>query len=160
MSGMVEAIAISARAEGSMELHEVVTATAGHGLQGDRYAEGAGTFSDTPGGGRDLTLIEAEALDQLLAERGVRLATDEHRRNVTTRGIDLNALVGKRFLVGEVLCEGVRLCEPCDHLEGVTGKPVMRALVHRAGLRAEVLTDGIIRIGDVVMEATAAVAAD
>lgn len=160
MNGIVEAIAISADAEAPMQLRQDVVATQGQGLEGDRYASGAGTFSGTPGGGRHLTLIEAEALETLLAERGIGLALDEHRRNLTTRGIDLNALVGKRFAIGEVLCEGIRLCEPCEHLEEVTGKPVIAPLIHRAGLRADILTDGVIRVGDVVMEAAATAVAD
>jgi len=158
MNGIVEAIAVSTQAEKAMELRQSSVAVAGRGLDGDRYAIGIGTYSDTPGGGRDLTLIEAEALDMLRAERGVSLAPDEHRRNVTTRGLDLNALVGKRFAVGEVLCEGVRLCEPCDHLEALTGKDVLQPLVHRGGLRANILVGGVVRVGDAVMEAPAAVA--
>lgn len=158
MNGIVEAIAVTSNAEGRMAVRENATATVGRGLEGDRYAVGAGTFSDTPGGGRELTLIEAEALDMLHAESGVTLGVDEHRRNLTTRGIDLNALIGKRFLVGNVLCEGIRLCEPCDHLEALARKPVLRPLVHRGGLRANILTGGVIRIGDAVAEVPAAVA--
>jgi MOSC domain-containing protein YiiM len=153
MAGIVEAIAVTGQAEGSMELLDDAQATAGRGLSGDRYFSKEGTFSNDPGDGRDLTLTEAEALETLRAEWGITLRPDEHRRNLTTRGIDLNALVGRRFYVGEVLCEGIRLCEPCEHLEALTGRQVMRPLLHRAGLRANILAGGIIRVGDAIAEA-------
>src|SRR5882762_5095587 len=105
---------------------------AGIGLEGDRYATGRGHFSGTPGTGRALTLIEAEVLESL-------------RESL---GIALNALVGRRFRIGGVLCEGKRLCEPCRYLEGVVSKPLLDPLSHRGGLRADVLEDGEIRIGD------------
>ena len=97
--------------------------------------------------GHDLTLIEAEALEELMLPEGP-LAPEAARRNVVTRGIDLNALVGKRFRIGDVDCLGQRLCEPCAHLERLTRPGTLRALVHRGGLRADVLTDGVIRLGD------------
>jgi MOSC domain-containing protein YiiM len=152
MDGVVEFVAIGAAAGEAMELHDRATASAGKGLDGDRYGSGAGFFSDAPGGGRDLTLCEAEALDAVLAEHQIRLGPAEHRRNLTTRGIDLNNLVGKRFMVGEVLCEGVRLCEPCEHLVELAGKDVLAPLLHRAGLRANLLSSGVIRIGDRIAE--------
>jgi MOSC domain-containing protein YiiM len=120
---------------------------------GDRYFDGRGTFSSAHARGHDLTLIEAEALDGLDLPAGP-LAPELTRRNVLTRGVDLNALVGQRFRVGDVECVGRRLCEPCAHLERLTtqaGRPgTLRALIHRGGLRADVLTDGEIRVGDVV----------
>ena len=91
--------------------------------------------------------MEAEQLEALeLSARSTAAA----RRNVVTRGIDLNALVGRRFRVGEVECLGQRLCEPCAHLQRLTAPGTLRALVHRGGLRADVLTDGTIRVGDAV----------
>jgi MOSC domain-containing protein YiiM len=158
MSGTIEAIAVSGAAEGLMALMDNATAVAGRGLDGDRYELGLGTYSNDPGDGRELTLIEAEALDSLLAQGGIALSPAEHRRNLTTRGIDLNALVGKRFYAGAVLCEGVRLCEPCDHLVAVCGKDVLAPLVHRGGLRANILAGGVINVGDVIAEAPVAVA--
>jgi MOSC domain-containing protein YiiM len=126
-------------------------ARAGRGLEGDRYFDQRGTFSNAHGRGHDLTLIEAEALDTLTLPVG-QLAPAEARRNLVTRGIDLNALVGKHFRVGGVDCFGQRLCEPCAHLERLTaeaGKPgTLRALIHKAGLRADVLSDGEIAVGD------------
>jgi MOSC domain-containing protein YiiM len=130
---------------------ERATAAAGRGLEGDRYFDGRGTFSSAHARGHDLTLIEAEVLDALVLPGG-RLAPEEARRNLVTRGIDLNALVGARFTVGDVECLGQRLCEPCAHLERLTaaaGKPgALRALIHKGGLRADVLADGEIRVGD------------
>ena len=123
----VEAIAIAPAAEAPMALVEHATARAGRGLEGDRYVDGEGTFSNPHSRGHDLTLIEAEVVDEL----GV--APEVPRRNVVTRGIDLNALVGRRFRVGEVECEGQRLCEPCAHLQRLTEPGLLRALVHRGG---------------------------
>ncbi len=149
-SGRVEAIALAARATGPVVLVPEAQAAAGRGLVGDRYEAGAGTFTPVRGGGRgyDLTLIEAEVLDQLVLPDGRRLEYDEARRNLITRGVDLNSLVGRRFQVGNVECFGQRLCEPCAHLERLTTKGVLRGLIHRGGLRADILTDGHIRVGD------------
>ena len=150
-AGTVEAVAVAAAAEAPMVTVERGMARAGRGLEGDRYCDGRGTFSDAHDRGHDLTLIEAEVLDDLELPEG-RLAPAEARRNVVTRGIDLNALVGERFTVGDVECFGQRLCEPCAHLERLAaadGKPgTLRALIHKGGLRADVLSDGEIRVGD------------
>lgn len=130
---------------------ERVQAVAGVGLEGDRYAARTGTWSPDPPADRDITLIEAEVLEDLAATDGIVLAAGESRRNVTTRGIRLNELVGRRFRVGEVECEGTRLCEPCQHLTDFLGKPILRPLVHRAGLRAKILTSGEISVGAAVI---------
>ena len=96
-------------------------------------------------------MIAAEALEALFAETGIELSAAESRRNVLTRGVDLNALVGRRFRVGEVECEGIELCEPCSHLEGLTKPGVLRGLVHRGGLRAAIHRGGEIAVGDPVV---------
>jgi MOSC domain-containing protein YiiM len=149
-NGKVEAIVIAPEAEAKLVTMPAANAHAGRGLEGDRYCKRRGTFSTDHGRGHDLTLIEAEVLDELSLPGG-RLAPEEARRNIVTRGIDLNALVGKQFRVGDVECFGQRLCEPCAHLERLTtatGKPgTLRALIHKGGLRADVLTDGEIRVG-------------
>jgi len=152
MSGTVEGIFITAGAGQPMTSLAEAKAVAGSGLDGDRYAAGVGHYSDTPspGGGRELTLIEAEVLESLRSELHVTLLPDECRRNVVTRGIRLEDLIGKHFRVGEVLCEGIRVCEPCVYLEGLTGKSVNAPLVHRGGLRANILEDGTLRIGNSV----------
>jgi MOSC domain-containing protein YiiM len=146
-SGRVVALALAEEAEAPMVVVEEAVARAGRGLEGDRYFDGHGTFSNAYARGHDLTLIEAEALEELKLSSG-RLAPEEARRNVVTSGIDLNALVGKRFVVGEVECFGQRLCEPCAHLERLTEPGTLRGLIHRGGLRADVLTDGTLRVGD------------
>jgi MOSC domain-containing protein YiiM len=146
LRGHVDAIAVAEVATGPMRLVDQARAFAGRGLDGDRYAAKAGTFTPAISGGRgyDLTLIEAEVLDQLLLPEGHRLGYAEARRNIITRGIDLNTLVGRRFRIGNVECLGQRLCEPCAHLERLTTKGVLRSLIHRGGLRADVLSDGLI----------------
>src|SRR4029453_2552371 len=129
-SGRVEAIALAARATKPVVLVPQAQAVAGRGLVGDRYEAGVGTFTPARGGGRgyDLTLIEAEVLDQLVLPNGRRLEYGEARRNLITRGVDLNSLVGRRFRVGNVECLGQRLCEPCAHLERLTAKGILRPL--------------------------------
>ena len=145
--GMVELIALAAEAEGPIRAVSEAKAVEGRGLLGDRYERGAGTFSDPRGRGYDLTLVEAEALEELSA-KGVELAPIEARRNLVVRGIALDDLIGRRFQVGEVECFGQRRCEPCSHLERLTQPGVLRGLVHRGGLRADVLSSGRIRPGD------------
>ena len=144
-AGTVEAIAVAADAEATVVLVDQALAVAGRGLEGDRYFDGRGTFSNEHARGHDLTLIEAEVLDQL------HLTVGAARRNVATRGIDLNALVGERFRIGAVECVGRRLCEPCAHLEQLAVPGILRSLVHRGGLRADVLGRGTIRVGDPVV---------
>ena len=145
--GTVELVALAAEAEGPMREVSSAEAVEGRGLRGDRYERGAGTFSNPGGRGYDLTLVEAEALEEL-ADKGVELAPAEARRNLVVRGIALDDLIGRRFKVGEVESLGQRRCEPCSHLERITQPGVLRGLVHRGGLRADVLSDGEIRVGD------------
>jgi MOSC domain len=147
--GTVELIALASEAEGPMRAVSSAEAVKGRGLLGDRYERKAGTFSNPKGGGYDLTLVEAEALEELSA-KGVELSPIEARRNIVVRGIALDDLIGRRFRVGEVECYGQRRCEPCSHLERLTQPGVLRGLVHRGGLRADVLSVGTIRTGDSV----------
>ncbi|TMA23537.1 MAG: MOSC domain-containing protein [Deltaproteobacteria bacterium] len=146
--GRIEAIHLSVGEGEPMVAASRVRVVAGIGLEGDRYAVGRGHFSKSPGTGRALTLVEGEVLDSLCEALGVSLQPGESRRNLTTRGVALNDLVGRRFRVGAVLCEGMRLCEPCRYLEGVTGKPLLEPLLHRGGLRADVIEGGQIHVGD------------
>ena len=141
LSVVVEAIHLGA--EGAPELRPVesVTAVAGQGLEGDRHFHPEGAAP-----GQALTLVEAENVESVGLEPGAT------RRQVTVRGVDLNALVGKRFRVGEVECVGVELCEPCTHLESMTRPGIIKELVHRAGLNADIVTGGTIRVGDPVVE--------
>lgn len=146
-AGTVEAIHIAPAAGAPMVAVERVRATADVGLDGDRYAVRAGRYSEDDRTDRDITLIEAEVIEDLAATDGIVLAAGETRRNVTTRGIRLNELVGRRFRIGDVECEGTRLCEPCQYLTDHVGKPILGPLVHRAGLRAKLLTSGDIGVG-------------
>jgi hypothetical protein len=148
LRGTVAALAVASAAEAPMQLVGFAGAMAGRGLEGDRYAAGAGTFSPRADRrpGYDLTLMAAEVLDELTAA-GQVLDFAGTRRNVLTRGIDVNALIGRTFRIGDVLCEGRRPCEPCAHLERLSGPGVLRPLIHRGGLRADIRTDGEIRLG-------------
>ncbi|HEY6836817.1 MAG TPA: MOSC domain-containing protein [Gaiellaceae bacterium] len=147
--GRIEAILTAPDAESPLRRVEWAEAVAGRGLEGDRYFDGRGTFGG-PGHGYQLTLVEAEVLDS------IDLPWEQARRNIVTRGIALNALVGHRFTVGPVECVGRRLAEPCAHLERLTRPGLLRPLVHRAGLRADILRGGPISTGDQVAPATAA----
>src|SRR5262245_34283182 len=142
--GSVAGILVAAEAEAPLVAVESVVAIAGRGLEGDRYAAGRGTFSK-PGRGYQLTLVEAETLDEL------GISWERARRNVVTRGVGLNALVGRHFQLGEAECIGRRLCEPCAHLERVSGPGLLRPLVHRGGLRADILSGGLIAVGDALV---------
>jgi hypothetical protein len=141
-AGTVAGLLVAPEAEAPLVAVDTVVAIEGRGLEGDRYAAGRGTFSG--GRGYELTLVESEVLDEL------GLAWPLARRNVVTRGMPLNPLVGRRFRVGEVECIGRRLAEPCAHLEKLSGAGLMRPLVHRAGLRADILAGGTIHVGDAV----------
>ena len=151
--GSVVSIHISPAAGQPMETVPEARAVAGRGLEGDRYALGTGHYSGKPGeGGRELTLIETEAL-QALPVLGVKLGAAESRRNIATTGVALNHLVGREFWVGAVKLRGTRLCEPCKYLDGLTQDGAMATLIHRGGLRAQILTDGLIRGGDTIKPA-------
>ena len=143
--GAVEGLWIAPAAGQPARAVTSVMALGGKGLDGDRHVAGTGTFpSGLPGSA--LTLIEAEVCDSFTPP----LQADEHRRNIVTRGIDLNSLVGHEFTISVVRCRGMRLCEPCRVIAGYADRPVLRPLVHRGGLRADILVDGSISIGDPV----------
>ncbi len=125
-----------------------VRAVAGRGLEGDRYFHKTGTFSSSPGNGRDVTLIESEAIDSVARDCGRQLEYIDTRRNIVTRGVALNDLIDKEFRVGDVRMLGVRLCEPCK--VSFPDADVKNGLVSRGGLRADILNDGVISIGDSV----------
>ncbi|MFD1645731.1 MOSC domain-containing protein [Haloarchaeobius litoreus] len=147
-AGTVEAIHIASESGEPVEPVERVEAVAETGLRGDRYFDEGGTFSDgTP---RGITLIEAEAIEAAETDYGVDVSDGRHRRNVTTRGVALNHHVGEEFTVGDAVCRGVELCEPCSYLEGLTEDGVARSLVHRGGLRATIVESGTLAVGDTV----------
>lgn len=150
-SGHVEAIYRFADSGAPGELLDSARLMAGIGVEGDRYALGKGYFQGDDRWGQALTLIEAEAVEFLEAEHGIKIPASDARRNIVTRNIDLNALIGKRFRVGGILCQGSRLAEPCAWLQKTTPKGTLRGLVHRGGLRADILEDGVIKQGDEII---------
>jgi MOSC domain-containing protein YiiM len=127
-----------------------IQVVAGKGLEGDRYAMKLGTYSNDPGSGRDVTFIEIEAFEALRRDYQIALEPGSARRNIVTRGVALNHLVGVEFTIGDALLRGTRLCDPCAHMEKLTVKGAMRGLIHRGGLRAEIIRGGVIRIGDAI----------
>src|SRR3990170_7918877 len=129
---------------------EEVRAVAGRGLEGDRYFSGDGPYPKTRGTGRQITLIELETMEALERDYELKIEPGQARRNVVTRGVALNHLVGREFSVGEVVLRGLRLNEPCNHLAGLTDEKVKQGLVHRGGLRADIVSGGVIRVGDEV----------
>jgi MOSC domain-containing protein YiiM len=151
-TGRVVAIRIARVAGAPMASVERVAAHAGGGLEGDRYHKGTGEWSPSPGAGRGLTLVSADTLDQAnLDNPGLNVGAVDTRRNVEVRGVDLEGLVGREFTIGALRCVGIRLAEPCTYLEGLIGRPVIRALTHKAGLRADILADGEIAVGDPIL---------
>ena len=151
MARVVE-ILIASNPSAPVSAVEQVRAIPGRGLEGDRYAEGKGTFSvhpQKPDG--ELTLVQQEHVDAFVAASGIPFTARDARRNLVTVGVDLNALVGKEFRVGEVLIRGLRLCEPCNYLAKQTSPEVLRGLLHKGGLRAQILSEGVIRIGDTLI---------
>ena len=137
----VEAIHLGAPGERELRTVESVQAVAGKGLQGDRHFQADGAAP-----GQALTLVAAEVVEE------VGLRPGETRHQVTVRDVDVNGLIGKRFRVGEVECFGVEPCEPCRHLEEMTRPGIIKALTHRAGVNADILVGGVVRVGDPVIE--------
>ena len=142
--GSVKSIHITGVIAEPMTSVDEVRAVAGKGLEGDRYFD-----SDKPDS--ELTLIEAEAIEAMEAESGVKLDYGDARRNIVTRDVPLNHLVGAEFTIGDVKIRGIRLNEPCNHLAEMTDRKVLPSLVHRGGLKARILNDGAIRVGDAIL---------
>ena len=150
-TGRVDSIHIADTAAAPMRAVESVRAIPGRGLEGDRYYNENGTYSNfRPNPDQEVTLIEAEVLETLAREHGIALAAGASRRNITTHGVALNQLVGCEFSVGAVRLRGIRLCEPCGHLQRLTQDGIVRALTHRGGLRAQILLAGVIHVGDAI----------
>ena len=153
MTGCVVAIYTSGSAQAPMRAVDEAFVEAGKGLAGDRYYRRNGRVSDELERTRDseITLIESEEITRFNETEGLDLGLGALRRNIVTRGIGLNTLVDRRFRVGEVWLEGIRLCEPCAHLAKLVTPRVLPGLVHRAGLRACIVAGGTIRTGDAVI---------
>ena len=150
--GEVVSVHIAQRAGMPMESRAQVEAIAGRGLEGDRYFDGVGYWSNNSGLDRDVTLIEIEAIEALDREMKIRIPVGAARRNLVTRGVPLNHLVGREFQVGAVRLHGTRLCEPCQYLESLTTRGVLTGLIHRAGLRARIIAGGAIKVGDLIAD--------
>ena len=153
MPGQGTVVSIHIAATGAAPMSSVANAQviAGRGLEGDRYYSKLGTYSNQPGSGRDVTLIEIEAVEGLKRDYEIHLDPAQSRRNIVTRGVALNHLVEQEFRIGNVVLRGTRLCEPCSHLEKLTVKGALRGLIHRGGLRAEIVKGGRIRVGDTIL---------
>jgi hypothetical protein len=145
-TGTVDRIHVVPETSGEAEPRESVEAVAGRGITGDRYYEGEGVYNEEDSlEPSDVTLIEAEAL----ADYGVEFESGGHRRNITTRGVALNHLVGERFRVGDAVFEGTGLCEPCGHMRSLSGEEdAVEALRHRGGLDARIVESGRVAVGD------------
>ena len=150
--GRVEGIAIRSVKSGEVKVVDSAVAEAERGLVGDhvwhQLAPDEQNVVD-----KQITLIEAEALEAVQAEKGYSITHVESRRNLLTRGVPLNHLVGVRFRIGGVLLEGQRLCEPCTHLEKLTNKSLISHFLHRCGLRARIVEGGTVKVGDVIQVA-------
>jgi MOSC domain-containing protein YiiM len=150
-TGSIESIHIAAAAQAPTHAVDQVHVIPGVGPEGDRYALKQGTFYN-PEPAYELTLIEAEAIEALKRDYQIEIGPGDARRNLVTRGVPLNHLVGREFKIGEVRVRGIRLCEPCNHLQTLVGLPLIKGLQHRGGLRAQILTEGWVRVGDAVRE--------
>jgi MOSC domain-containing protein YiiM len=151
MASVVD-ILIAASPSDEPESRPAVRAIPGRGLEGDRYWRGSGTFSPKPHKPDfEITLIQREHLDAFARASGLAFGAKDARRNVVTEGVDLNTLVGREFLVGAVRLRGIRLCEPCNYLAKRTSPAILQGLVHKGGLRAEIVTEGEIRIGNPIL---------
>jgi MOSC domain-containing protein YiiM len=152
-NGVVSHLHITPRAFLPMQAQESIELVVGEGIVGDRYRIGTetGFYSEKPEEGRQVTLFEAEVLEAILRDYKMEILPEEHRRNVTTTGVPLNQLVGKRFRLGDCLVEATRLSIPCRHIEEILGKPVFDPLVHRSGLNCKILEGGTLRVGDAIL---------
>ena len=156
MGGVVEGIFIAEQPGQPMRAVSEVIGEAGRGLHGDRHCLAPGAKPPPSADVYDVSLVEAEVLEWLQAEHGIELRGDETRRNVVTRGVRLNDLIGRQFTIGGILCEGVKICQPCVHMQQKVGKPVLKPLVRRGGLYARIVSSGAVRLGDTVATVEAA----
>ena len=154
-TGVVAHLHVTARAFLPMREQEAIELVAGRGILGDRYMLGVeqGFYSEKPEEGRQVTLFEEEALEAIRRDYGIEMSPAEHRRNVTTRGVPLNHLVGRRFRLGPCLLKAPRLSVPCRHIEEILEKPVFDPMVHRSGLNCRILEGGTVRVGDAIRPA-------
>lgn len=154
MAGSVLAIYTAPEAGAELKPVSIATLQSGRGVVGDRYHDHRGTFSEKLSGSQDweVTLIEKEEVDTFNASEGRALDPGDFRRNIVTVGVRLNDLIGSRFQVGGAVLEGLRLCEPCAYLGKLLGPEVVRAMIHKAGLRVRIVSGSEVKPGDVVVE--------
>jgi len=145
-------IFISDKAGESMRSLKSASLIAGKGVKGDRYFNGCGTFSEKLKGNPavELSLVEKEEIDAFNQNYKQMLNYADVRRNIVTEGVRLNELVGKTFSMGNVTLKGLRLCEPCAYLAENVNELVLPHLIGRGGLRAQILTDNDISVGDLI----------
>jgi len=148
--GELLAIYITAKNGADLQAVEAVEAVPGQGLASDRYFRPVPNSGTPEEVGREVTLIESEALEAIRREDDMVLDPGQSRRNLLTRGVPLNHLVGREFQVGDVVLRGIKLCEPCGHLEALTVTGIRKALCHRGGLRAQIVRGGQLRPGAVI----------
>ena len=147
--GMLVAIYIAERAGGPMRSVDTAELVTGKGIVGDRYFEGTGKWSPAVQSPKnEITLIDAEQIEHFNSTYGTALHPEQLRRNLVTNGIGLNDLVEAEFSVGDVVLKGIKLCEPCEYLAGLTRPDIVVGLTHRAGLRAGIVQGGVINLGD------------
>ena len=148
--GEVISMGIASAERADIQSKDVIEVFAGKGILGDRYYQKFEAEPDSYSPEKEITLIELEAIEALMRDHQIDLDPLQSRRNIVTRGVPLNHLVNREFVVGVVKLKGIELCEPCATLEGMTQKGIIGGLVHRGGLRAQILSDGKIRRGDSV----------
>jgi MOSC domain-containing protein YiiM len=148
--GEVLAIYVRPELSAPVKKMEQVHAVPGRGLEGDYYFKGISRKGLNAS--REVTLIESETLEAIERDYSITFKNGESRRNIITREVPLNHLIGIHFQIGEVTLRGVRLCEPCSHLASLTEKGASPALVHRGGLRAQILTEGTFKVGDPIFQ--------
>jgi MOSC domain-containing protein YiiM len=150
--GVVVGIYIAPARGAPTEYVEQAHVVPGLGIEGDRYFNSPGQSELPARSGRELTLIEIEAIETMCHQDEIRITPAETRRNIVTRGIRLNDLVGRVFSIGAVQLRGIRLCEPCKYLADQTDSRILVSMSHRGGLRTEILSDGIISVNDLIRD--------
>ncbi len=151
--GKVEGMYITSKRGEPTVFVEQVHVVPGKGIEGDRYFIRSGTSNADSKPGHEITLIEMEAIEAICQEDGVNITPDQTRRNIVTRGVSLNNLVGQLFSIGTIQLRGIRLCEPCNYLASRTDPRILHSMAHRGGLRAEIISEGIIHINDIITTA-------
>jgi MOSC domain-containing protein YiiM len=150
-AGRLVAIHVAREAGAPMESREAAVAVEGGGLEGDRYHAGTGHWSPIRRSGDGLTIVDGDVIDRVSRTHGLGLGPGETRRNLTSRGIDLDAAIGRRLAIGSVEIQVIRRCEPCSYLDGLLERDVLPHLVHLAGVRVVILRGGQLRVGDPIV---------